>query len=179
MGINIWKEIPGYEGLYLISSRGEILSLRSGKFRKCTRSGNGYRKISLSSHDHKKRQFLVHRLVAETFIGKSSDLRKQINHKNLDKTDNRLENLEWVTPQENMNHAYANGRTDFRRAKRADNTSGFTGVSAKDGGYQATIGYDGIVHYIGWFKSLEAAKKARKSAERRLLYVSNKEVSDY
>jgi len=179
MEISIWKEIPGYEGLYLINCKGEILSLRSGKIRKCTRSGRGYRKVSLSGHDHKKRQILVHRLVAEAFIGQPKDGRSQVNHKNLDKSDNRLENLEWVTPEENMRHAYERGRTDFRRSKRSDNTSGFTGVSTQDGGYQATIGFGGVVYYLGWFKSLEVAIKARKSAERRLLNVINKEISDY
>lgn len=161
-----WKEIPGYEGLYSINSDGEVLSHRSGKIRKNTRSGKGYRKISLSSRDHIKKQHLVHRLVAEIFLPKPNKRACEVNHKNLDKSDNRVENLEWVTPEENMKHAYSNGKTDFHRSKRSDNTSGFAGVSPHQGGYQATISYCRVTYYLGWFKSIESAADARKAAER-------------
>lgn len=167
MNSSIWKDIPSYEGLYLINCNGDVLSLHSGKIRKSTLSGKGYRKISLTGNNHKKTQHLIHRLVAEVFLTKPSDSMNEVNHKNLDKTDNRVENLEWVTPEENMRHAYVNGRTDFRRSKRSDNTSGITGVSVHKGGYQATIGYCGVVYYLGWFKTIEAAISSRKSAERR------------
>ena len=169
MKSEIWKDIPGYDGLYSINTRGDVLSLRSGMLRKNTRSGKGYRKISLSGHDHIKKQYLVHRLVADVFLTKPSEHTIEVNHKNLDKTDNRVENLEWVTPAENMSHAYANGRTDFRRSKRSDNRSGFAGVSAHDGGYQATIGYRGVVYYLGWYKSKKVAVAARKRAEARFV----------
>ena len=164
----IWKDIPGYEGLYLINTKGEILSLRSGKVRKSTNSGNGSRKIMLSGADHKKKQFLIHRLVAMVFLSNPFDDSAEVNHKNLDKTDNRVENLEWSTHADNMEHAYVNGRIDFHRKKRSDNTSGHKGVEKHGNSYGATITYRGVKHNLGRYKSIAEAIEARKMAERRL-----------
>ena len=157
----IWKDIPGYEGLYKISNKGQVLSLRTGRIRADVRDGNGYRGIQLSDEHHKKHRLKVHRLVALTFLGPPPDNSYQVNHKNLDKADNRVENLEWVTPIENMRHAYKNGRIDFRRPKRSDNRTGYKGVSVKTGGYQVMINGK----YLGWFKNLDAAVRCRKKAE--------------
>ncbi len=164
----IWKDIPGYEGLYLINPNGEILSLRSGKVRKSTNSGNGYRKISLSGIDHKKSQFLIHRLVTMVFLPNPFDDSAEVNHKNLDKTDNRVENLEWSTHADNMEHAYVNNRIDFHRKRRRDNTSGHKGIEKRGDSYCVTITYRGVRHYLGRYKSMAEAIEARKTAERRL-----------
>ena len=113
----IWKDISGYEGLYLISNLGRIKSLNrdwiagSGGLRnhpeiilKLNIHPKGYLRITLCKNK-KQKYYYVHRLVLETFIGKS-DL--ECNHKNSIKDDNRLENLEWVTSSENQRHAILN-----------------------------------------------------------------------
>lgn len=69
---------------------------------------NGYRH-SLLTHHGTACAFLTHRLVAEAFIG-PCPRGHQVNHKNFDRLDNRVENLEWVTPRENLLHSDRNGR---------------------------------------------------------------------
>ena len=163
--VEVWKDIPGFEGAYQVNRNGEILSLRSGQLRKPTRSGHGYVKVSLSSSDHKKVQINVHRIVAEAFCEKPNAEATEVNHINCDKTDNRADNLEWVTPEYNKAHAYKSGKTDYRRPKRKDNSSGFPGVSKHGSKWQATITYKGKQDYLGLFKTLDEAVKARKAAE--------------
>lgn len=168
----IWKDIPGYEGLYEVSSLGRIRSLYTGKFRVPVRSGHGYTAVELSLNGKKQRHY-VHRLVALAFIAPSSQGKNQINHKNCNKADNRAANLEWVTHQENMAHAYDNGKIDFRRKKRRDNSIGTTGVYAKHGGFEVSISFNRERIYVGFFRELEDAVTARKNAERRLLQHEN------
>jgi|WetSurMetagenome_2_1015567.scaffolds.fasta_scaffold20333_2 hypothetical protein len=125
-----WKDIIGYEGLYIISDQGNIISKArewiTGFGGKAShkdiplkqRIVKGYARITLSKDD-KEKEYFVHRLVMETFIGKS-DL--QVNHKNCIKSDNRLENLEYVTSKENVRHAILNGKFEnFFKGKKIYN----------------------------------------------------------
>lgn len=163
--MEIWKDVPGYEGLYSISNRGTVFSYFTGTIRASVNCGRGYRAVQLSDGlGHKKRHY-VHRLVAEAFLGKPSENTMTVNHKNLDKTDNRVENLEWMTSQENTHHAYLNGRIDYRRPLRRDNRTGYKGICQHTGGYEVTLNG----HYIGWYKNIDDAVKAREEAERRIV----------
>jgi len=103
----IWKDIIGYEGLYLVSNHGRILSYARTKKRIMKPSINtkGYPQVNLWKNETKS-IYRVHRLVLETFKG-ISDL--QVNHKDGVKTNNSLENLEYCTNEENKNHAVKNG----------------------------------------------------------------------
>jgi hypothetical protein len=100
----IWKEIPGYENRYRISSKGEILSIKRNTILKPYQSGN-YARASLSK-DGKVMAFSVHRLVLLAFIGDSP---LQVNHKDGNKKNNSLSNLEYVTASQNSLHAYGIG----------------------------------------------------------------------
>ncbi len=114
----IWKDVPGYEGLYQASNQGNIRFLSRAKHkRKCrdytprllnpTINRCGYCRVGLSKNN-KITYWSSHRLVAIAFIPNPEN-KPQVNHKNGIKTDNRVENLEWVTNKENKEHAQKNG----------------------------------------------------------------------
>jgi len=103
----IWKDVPGYSGDYKVSNKGRVRSLKNGgdKFLKPINNG-GYLSVALS--DGETSRFYIHTLVGKCFIENPSN-KKYINHIDGDKTNNRVDNLEWVTMQENAKHASKNG----------------------------------------------------------------------
>lgn len=122
----VWKELSGFEGLYQISNMGRINALerkwkiRNGgiftkkeKILKGVKQKTGYLFVCLYK-DGVKYQFLIHRLVAMTFIDNIQNL-PEVNHKNGIKTDNRASELEWSSKSENLKHAFKIG---LKRAKK-------------------------------------------------------------
>ena len=105
----IWKDIEGYTGLYQVSSFGRVKSLKYGKEKVLGDSSNsrGYISVALFS-EGKRKSKTIHRLVAETFLGKS-DL--DVNHKDGNTINNNLENLEYVTTRDNSIHGYKSKKT--------------------------------------------------------------------
>ena len=99
----IWKDIPGYEGLYKVSNTGKIFSVVTNRQLSVIQKTDGYTCISLCDKDHNKKQYRIHQLVAKAFIPNPNNL-PMINHKNEIKNDNRVENLEWVTAQQNSSY---------------------------------------------------------------------------
>lgn len=99
----VWKEIPGYDGRYLVSEAGEVLSLAYGKQRllRQRRSVKGYMQVNLC-RSGKMKTFRVHQLVALCFELPGNGC--EINHKNENKVDNRAENLEWCNRRYNVNY---------------------------------------------------------------------------
>jgi hypothetical protein len=119
----IWKDILGFERIYMVSSFGNVKSMDrkieqiradgsvrvrdfKGRIMKPVTNKLGYLMIMLTNG--KKKNCSVHRLVAMAFIPKP-DFKKEVNHKNGIKADNRINNLEWVTHSENMKHAHNTG----------------------------------------------------------------------
>ena len=98
--------VKGYEGLYVVTSEGSVIGLRSGKELKTT-NVRGYLRVKLYRNAQPK-MYLVHRIVADAFIP-NDDNKSQVNHKDGNKSNNNVENLEWVTQSENQVHAYING----------------------------------------------------------------------
>lgn len=112
-----WRDIPGFEGLYQASRNGKIRRLtakvfhprqnteitRNGHVMKSYTTSDGYQALMLCK-DGKKKRARVHRLVAMAFIP-NPEAKPCINHKNGDKSDNRVDNLEWCTYRENSRHA--------------------------------------------------------------------------
>lgn len=117
----IWKPVLGFEGSYEVSNIGGVRSLprkvngrwgnlrnTPGKALKLDTTKNGYRRTQLCA-EGKAQAVYVHRLVAEAFL--LNDLNKPcVNHIDLDKSNNTVENLEWCTYSENTKHAFDNGR---------------------------------------------------------------------
>ena len=107
----IWKDIVGYEGLYQISNLGNVRSLNynhTGKVGILKGGYNpaGYRIVLFNTADKGKNYFTIHRLVAQTFIPNPEN-KPCIDHINGDRSDNRVENLRWVTQEENQNFPLA------------------------------------------------------------------------
>lgn len=111
----VWKDIPGYEGLYSISDYGRVKSyprkcwngsgffILKERLMKSQNNGHGYRQVMLNSGSNPK-LFYVHRLVLLTFVGEPGEL--FTNHINGIKDDNQLTNLEYVTAAANSQHAW-------------------------------------------------------------------------
>jgi hypothetical protein len=112
-----WRPVHGYEDHYEVSSTGRVRRTRAGRGATAGRvlrqhDQGGYLAVQLCRFDV-KRKVGVHILVAEAFHGPRPE-GKLPNHKNLLKDDNRADNLEWVTPKENAQHALAAGRKGGR-----------------------------------------------------------------
>lgn len=111
--MEIWKDVVGYEGVYSVSSHGQVrrekptYRTRKGFILKQQQKKNGYKQICLSSNDISK-YFLVHKLVAEAFLGERRN-GMTINHIDNNKTNNCISNLEFVSIQENISHNMVNG----------------------------------------------------------------------
>lgn len=104
----IWKSIPDTDNVYYISSHGRVYSTKRNIFRKPTLNHRGYLQVTLYKKG-KPRLALVHRLVAQAFIHQPSKEQNTVNHIDGDKANNHIDNLEWVTLQENIDHAFKSG----------------------------------------------------------------------
>jgi len=106
-----WKPLVGYESIYLVSNFGNIYSYYSNKVIK-PQKNNHYYYITACNGSSRK-NIVIHRAVAMTFIPNPLNL-PQVNHKDGNKLNNNLNNLEWCTPSQNSIHAYKN---NLRQAK--------------------------------------------------------------
>lgn len=125
-----WEPIPGWEGVYSVSDVGRVRyeesrgRVRAGDMVAAGRDADGYAVVPLARVDGRatRRTYRVGRLVAVAFLGPAPFKGAQVNHKNGCRSDDALENLEWVSCRENIHHAIANlGRR-------------FKGVASKNAG---------------------------------------------
>lgn len=131
----IWKDIKGYEGYYQVSSDGRVRSLdryvpsNHNNYKLCRGvervldpDDHGYVQTLLYNHEMNGKKngkhYSVHRLVAEAFIP-NPDNKPEVNHKDGNKLNNNVSNLEWVTKSENIRHAYATGLNSVEVARKS------------------------------------------------------------
>jgi hypothetical protein len=120
----VWKDIKGYEGIYQVSNLGRVKGLRKRNnaynvyykkefIMKLQKNHKGYLKVQLNNDLIKRKMFFVHRLVAEAFIPNPNNL-PQINHKDENKENNVVDNLEWCDNSYNQKYG---STCDYRRKK--------------------------------------------------------------
>ena len=136
-----WKDIEGFNGLYQVSDLGRVYSKWSNKVLKQLPRRHGYLSVWLYGNGEgisgrNGKAYSVHRLVAEAFCKKREGA-SEINHRNEDKTDNRAENLEWVTHKENSNYGTRNARLSAK---------GLNGKQSKKT-YQYTLNWELVNEY--------------------------------
>lgn len=159
----IWKDIPNYEGKYQISNMGRILNNHTKRVSKGVNHGNGYLYYTFHK-DGKSKNFYVHRLVAEAFISNPEN-KRTVNHKDFDRTNNKVENLEWCTHSENLKHSSDHmSRSKLSKSILKDKTVGVC-YKKLENTYEAYLGSE----YLGRRKTFEEAKKLRNEAEMRFL----------
>ena len=167
-----WHPIQGWNGLYEVSNLGRIKSLQRQiaagprkyvsreRIMKQRSDKDGYQLVDLHNQGNVV-TFKVHRLVAEAFIENPQE-KPQVNHKDGNRANNLLQNLEWVTDSENKYHRYSELRTPCGK-------SGFYGVNwrADRGKWRAYTTLGGYRH-LGLFDDKEEAIKTAEKARRKL-----------
>jgi NUMOD4 motif/HNH endonuclease/AP2 domain len=160
-----WRDIPGYEGVFQVSTHGRVKSLERRvknrysfwtvpeKIIKHQLNYKGYPVVSFGN-GKKKKTFSVHRLVATAFVINESGL-TQVNHIDADKQNNYFENLEWCSTRENCTHRHFNKKV----------TSKYVGVSLTNSGkWNAKIYLVDKRVSLGNFETEEEARDAYQSA---------------
>ena len=118
--LDVWQTISDYPN-YEASSEGDIRNRLNGHVLKPNKHRNGYHTIQLRYQGHR---MFIHRIVALTFLGAPPTPKHQVNHKDGNKTNNHISNLEWATVSENILHAFALGINASWRKKLTHCTNG-------------------------------------------------------
>ena len=151
----IWKDIEGYEGLYKISSFGNVFSVKYNKIMSISIC-NGYRRVRLRKNKQKK-TFSIAGLVAKNFIPNPEN-KKQVDHIDRNKLNNHVSNLRWATIIENSGN-----KLTYKGSVSKYKGVSFHKLSKK---WQAELQANGKRKYLGLFKSeKEAALAYNKKAK--------------
>lgn len=121
-----WRAVPGYEGLYEVSNMGNVRNVRRNTLLRLTKTNYGYIQVDLYKNGIKT-GLKVHRLVAQAFLPNPDNL-PQVNHKDEDKTNNNVTNLEWCTVKYNNNY----GTKNIRRSETLIKNGYWTGLSKEE-----------------------------------------------
>ncbi len=145
-----WIDIPNYEGIYQISIDGKVKRIGGGILSDNS-STNKYKKVNLWK-DNKRKSIYIHRVLAELFLTKKEG-QTEVNHKDGNKMNNSIENLEWCTQSENSKHSYKNNLSKSGEsspvAKLKNYDILFMRAMFNDGLKVARI-YDAYKHRVSW-----------------------------
>lgn len=147
----IWKPVKGYENLYKVSDHGNVYSYYSNKNMTPSITKSGYYEVKLRNGSTPIRSASIHRLVMEIFFGSSA---LEVNHKDGNKLNNRIDNLEYLHPRENINH--------HRSGKY------LKGVSKNRDKFKSAIRINGVYNYLGVFDNEIDAHLAYVSAIEKI-----------
>lgn len=166
-GIEVWRQVDGFSN-YKVSSKGFLYNSVTGTMKNARISNRGYYSVDLYEGG-KRTTCSIHRLLAEAFV-KNPSGKKCVDHINNNRLDNNVSNLRWVTNQEN----------NFNSSISKKNTSNVKGVSwrKKRNKWYAQISFNNKNIFIGYYKTLEEAKVARRDKARELFgeYVNQCEI---
>lgn len=112
--------LPEIKDYYTITDKGEVYSDNSGLMSTRNKPGTEYQLINFMRIDNKKQTFRLHRLVMMAFMPIINANTMEVNHKDGNKKNNCLKNLEWCTPSENQKHAFQNGLQKPRRGEKSN-----------------------------------------------------------
>lgn len=126
----VWVPAPGFEEAYEVSNMGRVRSrtrrvwtyIKPGRILKPQAKENGYLNVCLSNGSKKQKHAYIHRLVAMAFLPNLDNL-AEVNHKNFNKQDNRVDNLEWCSSKENKAHFRAGQYADQKKTRTLVNKS--------------------------------------------------------
>lgn len=125
MEINeIWKDCKGYEGLYQVSNLGRVWNIKLQRYLKGSYDKDGYIRVNLTAKNGKVKTERVHRLVALVFLDNPNNY-PQVNHKDENKGNNCVDNLEWCDAKYNINYGTRNDRmakTQSRKIRCVDDS---------------------------------------------------------
>ena len=159
--MEVWKDIPNYEGHYQVSSLGNVKSFYSGVGIILRGIPNkGYLRVGLSKNKVKKK-FAIHQLVAIAFLGHNPNgFKLVVNHKDFNILNNKVENLEIVTNRENSNQKHIPSTSKYVGVSRAKNTKK----------WMARIALKGKNKYLG---SYDCELEASKAYQTELKKITN------
>lgn len=116
---HIWKDIKGWEGYYSVNEFGDVLNIKTGRLLTGDKNSTGYPRVKLYrtvDGVQTAERFFRHRLVAENFVENDDPINKrEVNHINLDITDNCYKNLEWCNKKYNEIHSRRNGSKEYKQ----------------------------------------------------------------
>lgn len=164
-----WKNIIGYEGLYEVSDKGNVRNVRRNTLLRFS-NNQGYTQVYLYKNGIRK-GFKVHRLVAEAFIENPDNL-PQVNHKDEDKTNNNVDNLEFCDHKYNVNYGHRTENAINTRVKNGYADPNFIGFGLNEKEYMKQ--YNRIYYERNREKSNEYSKRYYREHKKEL-YEKNKE----
>ena len=136
------KFIPGWENYYSITNDGKVYSHKRGKFLKPRISMDGYNRVALTKEGY-RREYRIARLVAISYLREPKE-DEQVNHKDYNRVNDVLENLEWVTPSENIKYSFDNSRYVIPESVKA-----YTFTNIYNGKSYTIIGIKNVAKQIG------------------------------